>query len=153
MSWRVTSYPGIGASPPPYRPLVRTVYDVSFKYTLFRKRKRFYDSNYGGWQAWDTWSDYEFFTPTCWFINPGTAINDTSGPSEYREEYEMEVAAHGSPWAITWINIITPLGGGATSEDENYLLILPGATYTANFTAPTDSELTLDQFQIHLPAP
>lgn len=152
MSWRRTSTPGIGASPPPYRPLVRTVTDASFKYTLFRKRMRSYDSSAGGWQAWGAWTGFDYFSPACWFQG-ATAVNDTGTPTETREEYEMEVAAHGSPWAIVWINVITPLGGGSTSEDENYLLILPGATYTANFTATADTSLALDAFQLHLPAP
>jgi hypothetical protein len=151
MSWRRTSTPGIGASPPPYRPLVRPVTDASFKYTLFRTRSRTYYSGFGGWQAWGAWSAFDSYFPACWFIG-GTAINDTSGPTETRVEYEMEVAAHGSPWAIAWINVITPLGGGSTSEDENYLLILPGATYTANFTAASDTSVALDNWQLHEPA-
>jgi len=154
MSWRRITDPGISDNSPPYRPLVRFTHDLGFKYTIGRTRSRFYDLAYGGWQDWEAWSDFNFFSPDCWFLGANVQ-NRTGGdpPSEGRAEYQLEVAAHGSPWAILWVNTITPSDGGATSTDEDYLLILPGATYTANFTAPTDCDLNLESFEIHYPAP
>lgn len=154
MSWKRLSEVGIGADPPPWRPFTQSVYGAGFprKYTRFRKRRRTYNSSSGGWQAWEAWSDFEFISPGCWFIG-GYASNDTSGPIEYREEYEMEVVAVSAPWAITWTNTATPIGGGSTSDSEHYLLITAGATYTVAFEASADTSLSLTNFMLMVPAP
>lgn len=154
MSWRRTSATGIGAAPPPYRPLVRPVVSPSFKYTIFRIRARDYNSAAGGWQAWSDWSEFDNFEPRAPFW-VGNAVNDSSGtpPTETRKEVAMEVAMHGSPWAITWINTITPLAGGEDSEEEHYRLILPGSSYTFTLEAEAGTSKSKTGEMISLPAP
>jgi hypothetical protein len=156
MSWRRVNPAAIGANPPPYRPNVKSVAAPGLRYTVFRTRFRYFDATIGGWQAWDSWTDFDYWYPDCWFLGASAAKASGSPGVDYREEYQMEVALMGSPWAITWINTLTPIGGGAPSTVENYLLILPGATYTANFTATADTTLesiTPADYQLHYPAP